>query len=505
MFITRRGYQIKKSLLTEDKINKIKENLNVTPEVSKDFADNIQSFSIFHETPRNIFVPRYYGIKNFGEQKFIDFNSKKCYFKFNGNLKENQINVFNQIFPLLIKNKGGIITLPCGYGKTILALYIASKINLKTMILVHKTFLQDQWIERIKEFIPESKIGFIRQNNINVENKDFIVGMIQSISQRQYDKEIFNDIGLIIIDECHHIASRVFSKALYKVNAEYLIGLSATPNRKDGLTKIIKWYLGNTLCNITSQVNNSTIVYKYNFNCNDLLFQEKQQYMKGKMILAIPKMTTNISKISCRNNLIINTIFEISKHENRKILILSGRIAHLEYLKEQVDKLLNDTKSNIKTNYYIGKSTKDDRKDAEVNGDILFASYSMAHEGLDIPRLNTIILATPQKDVVQAIGRIMRKTQINCVVNPLIIDLCDELSIFNFYSEARTKLYLSNDYKITNFYINNDLIKCNYDKNNIDLNIIYEDIKDLSIHEVKKVKFENNKITKCLFDENDLI
>lgn len=513
MIITRRGYQIKKSLLTNDELNNIKEELTITPTLCKDFIDNIEPFSIFHETKNNIFIPKYYGIKKFGNKELIGFNSKKYKINFKGTLRENQIKIVNDILVKLNKTHGGIITLPCGYGKTILALYIASKIGLKTMILVHKVFLQDQWIERIKEFIPKSKIGFIKQDNIDVKNKHFIVGMIQSISQRDYDKKIFQDIGLIIVDECHHIASRVFSKALYKINAEYTIGLSATPNRKDGLTKIINWYLGNSLYSLNLQTNKETIVYRYIFTCNDLLFIEKKQYMKGKMILAIPKMTTNISKINYRNNLIINIIYELSKHKDRKILILSGRIKQLEYLKQQVDIKLKET--NVKTNFYIGKSSKDERINAEQSGDILFASYSMAYEGLDIPRLNTILLVTPQKDVIQAIGRIMRKTQNNYDVNPLIIDICDKLSIFNMFSKTRKKLYRSNEYKITNFYVYNDIINNNNDyikqnktiknENNIELNTIYENIKDLSIIKTKKDKFVNVKITKCLFDENDLI
>lgn len=502
MIITRRGYQVNKSELSEKAIKDIKQELYVTPKASEDFATDDASFSLFHSTSSNIFIPRYYGIKKYGEQELINFNSKSCNMKFTGSLREKQMSIINEIMPVIYKTHGGIITLPCGFGKTILALYIASKLNLKTLILVHKTFLQDQWINRIKEFLPSSKIGFIRQETVDTKNKDFIVGMIQSISQRKYDKKIFSDIGLIIVDECHHIASKVFSRALYKLAANYTIGLSATPTRKDGMTKVINWYLGDTLYNMSSQSNKNTIVYNLNFTSCDKLFVEKKQYMKGKMILAIPKMTTGISCIDSRNALIINTIIEISKHSIRKILILSGRINHIEYLKTQVDKILLEIKSTIKTNYYIGKSTKEERQDAENSGDILFASYSMAHEGLDIPRLNTIILATPQKDVIQSIGRIMRKTQNNCEINPLIIDICDNLSIFNAYNKVRCKLYKTNEYNITNFYINDNIVnnsiayynngKCIEEKDNIKLIDIYKDIKDLSEQEHEESKNESN-------------
>ena len=160
---------------------------------------------------------------------------------------------------------GGIITLPCGYGKTVIGLFIAAKLKMKTIILVHKETLKDQWIERIKQFVSGVKIGEIQSNRFI--DGDIIVGMIQTIASRDFN---INDIGLLIVDECHHIASRVFSKCLYKIGANYTIGLSATPDRKDGLTSIIHWYLGPQLIKIENRKCLETMVYQINYFSNDL-------------------------------------------------------------------------------------------------------------------------------------------------------------------------------------------------------------------------------------------
>jgi superfamily II DNA or RNA helicase len=99
-----------------------------------------------------------------------------------------------------------------------------------------------------------------------------------------------------------------------------------------------------------------------------------------------------------------------------------------------------------------------ERKEAELDGDILFASYSMAKEALDIERLNTIIFATPQKNVIQAMGRIMRKNSKDTGIRPLIIDFIDEIRSFSRHYERRKKIYDKCLYKIYNYYLQKNKI-----------------------------------------------
>merc|ERR1712127_178315 len=132
----------------------------------------------------------------------------------------------------------------------ICALNIISRLKTKTLIIVHKEFLLRQWIERIEQFLPDAKVGKIQAKVIDIDDKDIVICMLQSLSMKDYPKDMFRSFGFTICDECHHIGAEVFSRSLLKVVTKYMLGLSATMKRKDGLTKVIKWFLGDIVCKI---------------------------------------------------------------------------------------------------------------------------------------------------------------------------------------------------------------------------------------------------------------
>lgn len=477
MLLTKRGYQINKKLLTNEQLKEIQDDLLVTPKLNPPYDFDNQPINLLHQTINNIFIPRYYGINKFGPIK-ESFNGKSINIEFKGSLNDKQKVIMDQI----MKNfkTGGIITLPCGYGKTVIGLFIAAKLKMKTIILVHKETLKDQWIERIKQFVSGVKIGEIQSNRFI--DGDIIVGMIQTLVSRDFN---INDIGLLIVDECHHIASRVFSKCLYKIGANYTIGLSATPDRKDGLTSIIHWYLGPQLIKIENRKCLETMVYQINYFSNDSLFDVINRYFKGKQTIDTIKMTTNLTLIEDRNNTIRDIIIKLLNNEERNILVLSGRIDHINKLKSIVDDKIKELKLNIETKKYIGDCSKEERNDAENNGRVLFASYSIASEGLDIPRLNTIILTTPQKDVKQSVGRIMRKIH-NKYCNPLIIDFNDQVPPFNNYGKSKFKFYSQSQYHFRSFDV---------EDNNIDLEIFNQEFIINECDKDDNIKCNNSNIT----------
>jgi superfamily II DNA or RNA helicase len=505
-YISREGYIIEKSSIALDELSHLKESLLVTPTVLEDFSKDIKPFPLYHENEEHISIPRYFGRKEYGDaqKKFI---SHEVSFQFTKELRKPQLDVIDVVLPKIVGQGGGVISLPCGAGKTVISLYLAQKIGLKTLVLVHKSFLQSQWVDRATTF-TNAKIGTIRGPIIDIDDKDIVIGMIQSISMKDYEKNIFDGFGLVIVDECHHIASRVFSKALYKTATQYTIGLSATPKRADGLTKIIHWYLGKMIYQQERKCDNNIVVRKFNLILEDPLFIEKMVYTKGKSRPNAPKMITNFCQIERRNQLILRIIEILRQNPKRKILILSGRISHLEFLKNTIDERINNDiqhgkllENECRTFYYIGKMKQTERKQAELYGDILFASYEMAHEGLDIDRLNTVILATPKKSVIQAIGRIMRKTLTSDDLKPLIVDITDDISIFTNQGRVRKNLYKKNNYNIQEFMVNNkyqisinDYKKDNNmfnKKNNKKISEIFQE------DEINKISyFQNNKIQK---------
>lgn len=462
--LNRDGYIIPKKEITREQLEYLREKLTVTPEGNEDYQRDIESFEVFEENEKMIKIPRFFGKKFVGEP-IEEFNTEntKINIEFTGKLRPNQQELADVVLNKIKSDGGGILQLHTGYGKTTLSLYLAAKLGLKTLVIVHKSFLQDQWYERIKQF-TNANIGMIRQKKVDVERKDIVIGMLQSISMKDYDKKVFEGFDIILVDEIHRIGSKVFSKALLKVQPKYTIGLSATPYRKDGLTKVIKWHVGNILAKVERQGDNAVYVKMFDYKSDNKLFVEKKRWIKHKIKPDTVKMTTNIPKVDERNILITSLINNLRKIDGRKILVLGGRREHLKDLQKMVDKFIQqDIKEGIceedevKTGLYMGQMKEYELKDSE-DADIIFGTYDMAAEGLDIPGLNTLVLATPKKDIIQTVGRILRKPIQEGDVNPLVIDIVDDLSCFKAWGDQRSKYYKSQKYTIENYKAFNENI-----------------------------------------------
>ena len=442
------GYYIDKKIYSNI-INTIKQDLTVVPYQNYNKQSNI-SFCIYDENKDYLIVPKYYGLSKI-QDSYIDkvYNGDIIDITFNGILRDNQNKIINIIIPYIIKHDGGVLCLPCATGKTVLALFLISHFKIKTLIIVHKSFLLNQWKEKCKEF-TNARVGIIQQNIIEVENKDIVIGMLQSISKKKYDNDIFKSFGMVIFDEAHHAPSQFFSTALPIISAKKTIGLSATPRRADKLEKILFWYFGDIMYQSEIEKNNNVIVNIINYTIEHAKFKEyKLRNGDLNRALTISKITT----IGRRNKQIIEIIETIITNPKRKILILSDRINHLELLKTRLNKI-----SNVSTDFYIGGMKQELLKKAEL-AQVIFASYSMASEGLDIPDLNTLIMTTPRKEVEQSIGRIIRKVQID--INPIIYDFIDLLPSFINQGKYRLKLYNKLGFKINN----NSTDNYNYDDN----------------------------------------
>lgn len=607
------GYVVSKNNLNKLLLAEIKKDLSVTPKTNDDYGEEQGPIVVYKEDPKTLTIPRYYGMKKLGKPiDEIDISELNRDFEFTGRLRPNQMEVATRALDTIKTQGGGILQLHTGYGKTTVALYLATVLKLKTLIIVHKTFLQDQWYDRIKQFTNAS-IGMIRQKKVDVD-KDIVIGMLQSISMIDYDPTIFKQFDFVIIDECfpgytkvitddglytifqlydmwtkgkelpliksynevtkqfeykkmtyawqkhnknlvkvkvgkktidctpnhkflttkgyieaqnltsndilmgmdnssleymtynissvsdvynhddgdvydievednhnfmvsnaddnfvpivhncHHCPSRVFSKALMKVNPKYTLGLSATPNRLDGLTKVIKWYLGDIIVKVERKGDNAVYVKSFEYQSDDKLFEEKNRWFKGKAKPDVVKMITNMYKIDGRNKLIADIINSLRLKDGRKTLVLSGRIEHLKQLKKMVDDMIKAEidaeicgENEYSTAFYIG-GMKDYELKESAEADILFATYSMAEEGLDIDGLNTLVLATPKKNIIQSIGRIMRKPIAEGDINPLVIDIVDNVSCFKNWGYQRNKYYKSKKYTIDTYRTFND--KC---------------------------------------------
>lgn len=317
---------------------------------------------------------------------------------------------------------GGIINLSTGSGKTVLSLYVIAKYRLKTLIVVNTLELMEQWKESIKKFLGNVEVGIIRGNRFD-RHTSITVGMLQTISMRkEYTRSLFEDFSLCFIDECHHLSSEVFSEALFKCRAKYTFGLSATIERRDGLEYVFKYHLGDVIFSDSSSSKQKSKVDKIFFKGKSSI---PKYLFNGKP--KISTMITNISEDEERNNLIVNTLKKLS--DDRKILVLSDRINQLKILHYHLGEEISGL--------FIGKTTKEDKITSKTKK-ILLATYNIASEGFDHPELNTLLFATPRSNIVQAIGRIYRKKH---DVEPLIIDIIDNFSVFPYQFKKRMSIY----------------------------------------------------------------
>ena len=660
------GYTIRNKDISDDMLNTIKEELTVQPFINPEFNGSVEKFKLYIKKKNKIIVPRYYGVKKFGKptKDKLGNYEKKENLKFVYSLRENQVPAIDACLKEFNTNGGCLLCAGCGFGKTSCSLYLACKLNVKTLVIVHKHFLLNQWISSINKFAPNAKVGTIRGKTIDIEDKDIVIGMLQSISMKDYDKDVFKDFGLTIIDECfpagtqvytnkgfisieklkdyvgslsvlsynhntksyesklitnwfenkpkncieltyidknnnnynnnynntnkqyklicsydhrifsitrnkyvyakdidngyenilginnkiytvinkkyigekgnlydievqdnhnffvsgnkkcnnfilvhncHHIGSEVFSQALPKISTKYMLGLTATPNRKDGLTKVFKWYLGDIAYKVSSMKSFEVLVKNIKFKSTNNSYSREEKNFKNQVIM--PTMINNICNYIVRNKLILDIIEKIIKLENRQLLVLSNRRNHLNYLKNEIDKFqimikdnssddnINNENNNdvnndddnennsgklrvITTGFYVGgaQSKKKDKELKESESkDVIFGTYEMAREGLDIPSLNSLLLASPVSDVEQAVGRILRKKS---EIVPLIVDVSDCFSLFNSMSYKRLNLYKKNEFLVStntfvdeNIDVKNDTSLINIDTSKITFNI----------------------------------
>ena len=444
--LSRNGYKIKKADLDMKTLKEIKKDLTVNPFVVGDFGNTSDKrFSLFLESPNSIYIPRFYAKEKFGDPTITKIdNGTTIDLKFNGKLRSEQMPIINLYQKACTERGGGLISLKCGGGKTVLALYIISMLQVKTIVVVHKDFLMTQWRDRIKQFLPDARIGKIQQSTIDIENKDIVLAMVQSLSQKEYDPQVFSSFGLAIFDECHHLGAEIFSKSMIKVASKYMLGLSATPDRKDGLRKVFEWYIGPMVYSSVKEKNTDYIETRlYEYYDEDPIYSKLELTFRKKPCM--PKMINNLCNHHPRN-LFINQLLLTEFKLGRKILILSDR---REYLNHTLKWCHENIKEEV-AGLYVGGLKPNELRDSQEK-DIILGTFSMASEGMDIPKLNTIILASPKSDVVQSVGRILREKANARKFHPLIIDILDihpNFDVFKRQSEKRIKFYKKNNYEI---------------------------------------------------------
>ena len=440
--LTLQGYKLDKNNVPN--LIQLKTALTVRPYIPSVFVkpQYVQKYPVFVETKDHIFVPKHYGIAEFGIPSRSEREVPKTdpsFWVFEGKIRENQVEVINSY--LTPEPRDGIISLQTGGGKTVCALYIASKIQIPTIVLVHNTFLRDQWIDRIKAFLPKARIGTLQADVVDIQNKDITVAMLQSVALKEYPSGTFERFGFVIVDECHHIASEAFSRAVPKLTCKHMLGLSATPERKDRLMCVINWFLGPMLykSDAGDKVDEKVKVEVYEF-VGDEKYNEIIYNNSGVMFTTL--MINKVVEYEPRNTMVAGLIEDLADEEGRQLLVLTDRVGHTKTLFD----LLPDHKKGMAC--ILGRDVPaKTRAEWCASKKILIATYQMVKEGFDVATLNTLIMATPRPDIEQIVGRILRVEKKSRKLDPLIVDIVDES--FRRQFQVRNGLYKERGYGVT--------------------------------------------------------
>ena len=335
-------------------------------------------------------------------------NGEKLKIKFNGTLRKDQREALDE----MLKYENGILEAPTGFGKTVICCKLIEERNVNTLIITFNLSLLKQWKERLKEFLNVDEVGQIGDGKNTLTNI-IDVASIKTI----YNDGKFNDMvknyGMIIIDECHHSSAYTYEAALNMVNAKYVYGVSATPEKENGHTPIIKMQCGDIRYKVDMKEYNKKLnlamkVYTKNVHLNFV--------NKNITDYKINEIYDLISKDVIRNGEVIRDV-ENEFKKGKNILVLTERLEHLEYLYE---KLSNLTKNIIVYRGGLGKKVLEKYNELNTNikenneNKIIIATSSCIGEGFDDASLEVLFLTMPISSInriVQYTGRLHRKSE----------------------------------------------------------------------------------------------
>jgi superfamily II DNA or RNA helicase len=487
--LTHKGYAVRKDSLTPQQTEKIRKELTVAPKAATRFAPPPDSFTIFSESPSRFYLPRVWARGEFGDPQesiLVDGDPIREDLKFVGTPYEYQKEIIEQFVQV---GGNGLICVPCGRGKTFMAISIAARIGRKFMVVVDKEFLLQQWSGELQALMPGIRIGIIQESKKQidvVETKpvvftipelkeklralglkvggtkdellarlreaegeakpapvlkyDCCIAMIQTLVQRDFAESDFRSFGLSIFDECHHLGAAHFSRALGKVQTKFMLGLSATPVRDDGLTKVFEWFIGKPVYwEKVREADPDVIVRKVAFDSDDPVYSNEPRDFRGEVALAT--LLTQILEYEPRNEKIDEIMAELVARADRRILVLSDRKTHLERIEKGLPK-------GTTVSYYIGGMKEEVRESGARTAQVLLGTYAMASEAMNIKTLNTMLMASPRRKIEQSTGRILRVQKADRKVQPLIVDVVDSHDLYKKQWLKRRVYYKKCAYKM---------------------------------------------------------
>jgi len=323
-------------------------------------------------------------------------------FQFDGKLKPFQQKAVNA----MMSRDFGTLSAPTGSGKTVMALFVIARRKQPTLIVVHTKDLAFQWMERIEQFlgIPGDTVGFIGGGKVNM-GENMTVALVQTLYKCA--EKVSKWIGFLVVDECHRCPSRTFTEAVTEFDSRYMLGLSATPWRRDNLSKLIFWHLGD----VHHKIDQGGLVQSGDVLDAEVIVRETDFKPYYDPVNEYSKMMSELTQDDERNRLIASDIAAEVTHNQGVCLVLSDRKKHCETLQS-----ILRFKHNISAGLLIGDMSAAERREVLDRLDlgeirVLIATGQLIGEGFDRSDLSPLFLVTPIKfsgRVLQYLGRVLR-------------------------------------------------------------------------------------------------
>ena len=482
--LSHRGYAIRKDFLTPAQTTELRKSLTMMPRVAAEFSAGIDPFPIFYESPSRWYVPRFWGLDKYGAPDGDargDGRPLRAELQFNKTLRPEQLPI---VEAFTAGGSNGLICVPCGYGKTFMAIWLACQLRKRFLVVVHQEFLMEQWRKELEGSIPGIRVGVIQQSKVQTgvmapveptvqELKarlkalggrvggskpellarlrelepaaepveyDCTICMIQTIASRDWPLDTFSGFGFTIFDECHHLGAEHFSKALMSIQTKHMLGLSATPERIDGLDNVFLWFLGPVRYQIkVREADDSVEVRVLKFTSADPAYADEPTDCRGEVSRA--RLCNQLAEYRPRTLAICDEL-EPALKEGRKLLVLSDRREHLKEFEAEFRK-----RGFTSIGYYVGGMKADAREESATER-IILATFALAAEGMNVRDLNTVALVTPKSRIEQAVGRIFRLKKEERVFAPVIYDIHDVHDVLIGQYAKRIKFYKQCAYRV---------------------------------------------------------
>lgn len=349
---------------------------------------------------------------------------------FTSQLRAVQHEIKDECISQLNKNGCVLISLYPGAGKTCLSIFLASRIGLKTIVICHRLVLIEQWIKAIERFIEQPRIGFVKSDLSEkrlrkvLDESDFLLINAQNVKKLGW--ETFRDVGLVIVDEIHAIMAESLSECMAYLTPRYIIGLSATPHRPDGLDKLLDFYFGDSGKRIIRELHHEHDVFQIT---TSIQFEEDS---KTQWSALISSQCMNVD----RNRLIARIVTHFA---DRHFLVLCKRVEQAKMIAEMLAEEKEESVSVM----------TEDTNNFDENARVIVASLQKCGVGFSHDILDALVMASDVEEYfIQYLARVMRTEH----VKPIVFDIVDNHPTLKRHFRTRKEVYEKAGGVIHNFW-----------------------------------------------------